>query len=815
MKKTVSINISGIIFHIEEDGYEKLRNYLSGIGRYFSSYEDSQEIISDIEARIAEIFLAKLSPGRQVITNEDVENLIVTMGTISDFEAIADEEPLYARGGTTYTGTATDTKATSAMATEAPRKLYRDLNRKILGGVASGIGHYFNVDPLWIRLLFAGILVADWFFLPGSLSIPTIIAYIILWIVVPGTYTLEEDKKIKKLFRNPDDRVIGGVASGLAAYFGVDITIIRLLFVLSIFFFGAGVLLYFIVWAITPEARTLTEKMKMQGEPVTLSNIEFNVKKSLHEEGNPEESTLVKILLFPFRLIAAVFSGLSKALGPIAVFLLEAIRIGAGILLLIISIAFLFSLLTLLGVGLGWSSGYYDYIQMGDFPVELLRDSIPVAGIIAGFLFLLIPVIFIGHLGLILITKRSIIKAPVGWTLFGIWLLSLIGLSFTVPAFIAQFRTEATYENTREFGIDDRPVYLELVEAGNETYESTSLTLEGHPGNTLKLVQEFEANGRNRQEAQENARMIEYNVSQRDSILSFDENFSFKPGAKFRGQELRMTLYIPYGKEFRMEEDLSRILRNTLHRNGLWEAQLRDNRFVFTPENELKCLTCSDDEVQEDDGAAVNGKRIGLKNFDRIDVGGPFILTVEQSDRYRVVVEGENNDADEVDLDVEGDELTVQYKNRNFPEMLRNRDKIRIYVTMPDLKGLNLAGATKATVKGFDNQDDVEIQLAGAVEADVELNAERVNLNLNGASQLTLRGQANRFDAEITSASKLHAFEFESKEAEVETNSSALAEINVTRNLTAQANSAGRIRYRGQAEVESNTSSAGSIRREE
>ena len=91
MKKNISINISGIIFHIEEDGYETLRNYLDSINRYFSSYDDSKEIISDIENRIAEIFLSKLTDGKQIINSEDVDSLITTMGSIQDFEAI--EEP--------------------------------------------------------------------------------------------------------------------------------------------------------------------------------------------------------------------------------------------------------------------------------------------------------------------------------------------------------------------------------------------------------------------------------------------------------------------------------------------------------------------------------------------------------------------------------------------------------------------------------------------------------------------------------------------------------------------------------------------------
>src|SRR5277367_1555177 len=92
MKKNISINISGIIFHIEEDGYETLRKYLDSINHYFGSFEDSSEILSDIESRIAEIFLSKLNDGKQVITAEDVQSLIATMGNVNDFKAAEEQE---------------------------------------------------------------------------------------------------------------------------------------------------------------------------------------------------------------------------------------------------------------------------------------------------------------------------------------------------------------------------------------------------------------------------------------------------------------------------------------------------------------------------------------------------------------------------------------------------------------------------------------------------------------------------------------------------------------------------------------------------
>src|SRR5687767_8764949 len=141
MKKNISINISGIIFHIEEDGYENLRRYLDSITKYFSSFEDSSEIMADIESSIAEIFLSKLNEGKQVITAEDVNALIATMGSVSDFKS-AEEQPPQSSSTYQNTGNASYSEPSScgaASATYAPPKvLRRDQRRKILGGVCAG-----------------------------------------------------------------------------------------------------------------------------------------------------------------------------------------------------------------------------------------------------------------------------------------------------------------------------------------------------------------------------------------------------------------------------------------------------------------------------------------------------------------------------------------------------------------------------------------------------------------------------------------------------------------------------------------------------
>ena len=130
MKKTFTINISGTVFHIEDDAYEVLQKYLINLKNHFGTDEEGKEILSDIEARIAEIFSVKTDEDKRVITVDWVNEVIKTMGTPEDF---AEEEG----------------EAEESIADEAKRKrrLYRDPDHRVLGGVCGGLGAYFNMDP--------------------------------------------------------------------------------------------------------------------------------------------------------------------------------------------------------------------------------------------------------------------------------------------------------------------------------------------------------------------------------------------------------------------------------------------------------------------------------------------------------------------------------------------------------------------------------------------------------------------------------------------------------------------------------------------
>lgn len=199
MKKAIKINLSGIIFHIDEDAYEKLKKYLDAIGRHFSGKAEGKEILNDIETRIAELFQERIKKEEEVINLELVSEVIGIMG---DPEDIIDTDES-AESGSSTTGSTT---------TGRSRRLYRDPEESVIAGVCGGLGAYFSVDPLIFRILFI-----VFFFFGGS----SILIYLILWIVLPKAETAAQklemrgeavnvsniEKKVREEYNNTKENV--------------------------------------------------------------------------------------------------------------------------------------------------------------------------------------------------------------------------------------------------------------------------------------------------------------------------------------------------------------------------------------------------------------------------------------------------------------------------------------------------------------------------------------------------------------------------------------------------------------------------------
>lgn len=630
MKKTISINISGILFHIEEDGYATLKKYLEAINRHFSHYKDNQEIISDIENRIAEIFLSNLKNNKQVITAENVANLMEKMGTIADFKAIEEDMPEADLSKGKEENDFYKYITPPNLEGKGYKKLTRLENRKILGGVCAGLAHYLAVDPLWTRLV-AILLLFSGGIRFGSFGFNTfpwnfnfsiggfaLIAYIVLWVILPVSYEEPEDKNIKKLYRNPDDRTLGGVASGLAAYFKVEVIWMRLIFIGLIFAGGAGLVIYLILWIITPAAKSITERIQMKGGAITLDNIETTIKENLNPIPQREESQGRKILLAPFRILGKVINALAEALGPLGKFLLSIIRLIFGLIIFLIGTA-----VTL--APLGWLGVYFEAIPQNysstgfgnDFPLTWITEIMPFWLAIAVAVAILIPGIIILLLGISVLVKKSIIDGRFGLVALGIWLFSLGICAFQVPKVVLQFKTEATKTVENVLDISDKTMILKSVETRDRAgfFEAVSLKLEGTDNEKPILLQKLKSKGKNYQDALKNTENIQYKYTLTDSVLTFEREIDLNQMDKFRGQEVDLILEIPYDKPFVLDKSILSIIKGTIHSNGY---KIRDvnsrNHWVFN-EMGLLCLTCSNDT-----------KVSGIDSLSRVKFEGAYFM---------------------------------------------------------------------------------------------------------------------------------------------------------------------------------------------
>src|SRR5215510_7628184 len=154
MKKIININLSGRVVPIEDSAYEKLQAYIESLRRYFANEEGRDEIINDIESRIAELMSEKIRLGATAISDQDVSEIIASMGTIEDFEA-AEKENISTSGTTSSSSTEKNEEQYSYSEKKSRGRLYRDSNDKLIGGVCSGIANYLNLDPAIVRILFA------------------------------------------------------------------------------------------------------------------------------------------------------------------------------------------------------------------------------------------------------------------------------------------------------------------------------------------------------------------------------------------------------------------------------------------------------------------------------------------------------------------------------------------------------------------------------------------------------------------------------------------------------------------------------------
>ncbi len=516
MKKTFTINISGTIFHIEEDAYEVLQKYLLNLKSHFGSEEEGKEILADIEARIAEIFIEKSSDEKKVITLQWVEEVVEIMGTPEDFaqDEVDDDE----------------------------------------------------------------------------------------------TYTAASKRK-RRLYRDPEQRVVGGVCSGLGAYFNMDLVIIRIIFIVLAFVTtGAAVLAYIVLWIAVPKAVTTAQRLEMRGQEATVKNIE----KSFRDEVKEVQESYKK-----FRQSDAYARGKKKmeGVGEVAYhilrLLLKVAVIIVGILLIIFGILGLLGLISTLTLGQSLVQGlpfvwgpdiYFPDVLEYFVDAGTVKLGMIALGFIAG-----LPLLAMLYIGSKLVFSYKSNNTMVGLGMTGIWLIALIVLFVISTSQLRNFRNESSVVVSNTVPCDTcQTLYLLLGEDMYKGYAARSWDL-----NHLRVMQakgekimlgtpqldieksssdEFivsirkTSRGRTREDARDYAEDIEYKYELKDTALVFDPYFFLKDDIKWRDQKMFITLRVPEGKTIYLDKQMVDIIYDVQNVTDTFDRDMVGNYWEMRPE---------------------------------------------------------------------------------------------------------------------------------------------------------------------------------------------------------------------------------------
>jgi phage shock protein PspC (stress-responsive transcriptional regulator) len=862
MKKNISINLQGIIFHLEDDGYEVLSRYLHEVKAHFASYQGHEEIVADIEGRIAELFSARLSVNKQVITLLDVQEMTAKMGRVSDFATEPDEdedaytEPTAAGPGRAFAGGPAPTPADTE-----PRRLYRDLAHRKIAGVAAGLAQYFRVNPLLVRLIFLALVLLPNVFgiydhIPGTGMFRhrfdfgglALIAYVVLWIALPKRAdapapidTLDFGGKLtgRKLFRDTDTGKVGGVSAGLAAYFQTDVVLVRVLFLLSLFLGGSGFVAYLILWAVVPEARTVSEKMQMRGDAVTLSGIDNNLRTSAFDGDNATA---------PNRPLGTFLEGAARNAKPAADFLGTVIRWVVGGFLVFWGGSWLFGVLMMLGAALSiipftavehTSNGFMFDNGFG----EMVRNLSP-WGAIAWALLIGIPGLGLLLLGLRLLLRRPVLSRSASSVLLGLWLLGIVGATASGLQVARDFQAKGTYTTTARFpGLTGQGIVLDSRGLDENTKWITLNVAPADSGAAPYVEEEFRASGRTQDAARLTAQQtIVYNVVNRDSTITFDEGFRLKDDAPGRNQKLSLTLYLPLDKVYRLTPSFIQHLDDDDFTSGHRPDTDGDKsyRARFTREGKFACLDCplsDDDSASDDDDETVTvdadgtqtkvrvntdgdnvritteasefntnpahygaGRKTlaGTEEFNEIEVHGAFQVLVRPGDTYKVEAAGRANDLEDVRLDVQGDRLVIRNRNNNgiLSALRLKNGPVLVQITLPRLRHLQVSGACQADVRGF-SEEELRLEASSASVVRLDANVPRLDLDLSSASQVTLNGSAEELTIDGSSASQIEAAGLRATRVSLDLSSGSQAKVHALEELKADLSSGSIAQYIG------------------
>lgn len=600
MKKVININFKGRVIPIEETAFEQLQRYIESLRRYFANEEGRDEIINDIEDRIAELFDEDLKKGAACITDEKVNTVLDSMGRIEDFEQMDSEPSVTSSNG--------NKSSYSSASSDEPRgSMSRNSNDKVIGGVCSGIAHYLKIDPTVVRVLFA--LISFGGFGAGLLI------YIVLWIVLPERALKSNIKK--RLFRDPDNKVIGGVSSGLANYFNIAVWIPRLIFIAPFvlgfipsvfdfspapFFFTSGIggtlfFTYVVLWIVLPKATTAADKLQMRGEKIDVGSISKAVKEDLKKMGD-DVKTGAQRVSDQMKTGAATMSdevkeraqAFASEARPVAQSTANGIGNAIGILFkaffLFIFGCIAFGLvMALFGVTIG---GIFAW-PLKDYIVDSGTQNLALWGTL--LFFLLTPAIafFVWVIRKIFGIKSK--NGYLGYVFGALWLVGWVAVIVLISSATRSFRSR---EQVKEPVAITQPVNGKM----QVTVSEPMVNYSGHywwlhddrEGNgwdinddslklstvNIQIDQSTDSNysvqivrrsyGYSKDNATAKAEKIYYKVNYKDGVLDLGSYMAIAKADKFRGQQVQVEIKVPVGKQIRFDRSVEKKLHPVNYR---------------------------------------------------------------------------------------------------------------------------------------------------------------------------------------------------------------------------------------------------------
>ena len=740
MNKTISINISGFVFNIEEQAYDILKDYLDSIKQYFKPQEGGADIIADIEARIAELFQQQVNEEKAAITLNDVQTVIKSMGQpfeMVDEEEAAQEEP----------------KTKSGRADYEPRE--------------------------------------------------------------------------KKVFRDSEEKVLGGVCSGLAAYFGIDALWVRLIFVLVAFWGGGGVLIYIILWIAIPEAVTTADRLRMRGKPVNVSNIEKSIRDGAKEIGDDinefiKNAENQKNFKNGTRQATNVVQRFINALVQIIGFILKsALKFGA-----VIAVVVGITVLTVMVLVFFASFSVSGFLFSDVVGMVIPDGTQKVLLLVALFLAFLIPTLVVLIRAFQVLLKQGSISKPYLIGAFVTWLVCIIFLFAQGTVLLVDLKSSATINSELELKDATRDRYyissLEPREAvthhfwgrntfsadgfyfdnGQFFYKNVNLKVERSNDQEYHLITRYYSKGRDYNNAVENAKEVVYEIDQSDSSILLSPYLSIHEGA-YRWQEVTVILLVPEGKEV-VFQNYTRDITNYIGGSTGFYSNYANKVFKMSS-NGLEHVAAVASESGPDGLISYS-----MSGFNAVDIDSDENIRIElvEGKDYKVEVAQELYQHDGFKVYMRGKELRIRVDdswNWELPDV-----PIHIRVECPDFDEINCSGSSESFISSS-RPGDLELNIYGASKSTVNGYFDDLDIKVAGVADIILTGTADNFDAEVTGSSKIHGMKMVARRADVELHGICKTELHVTDILRVEANGSSSLTYKGKPTLIQNVSGLSKI----